>query len=179
MHPEALVEAIKFREKYLDPAARLRIVELGARDVNGTLRELFDRPPLWTYLGADLDPGPNVDVVLADPYVWPELIEAKRFDVVLASSVLEHVGRPWQWMRSIASILKYGGYCYILTHNTWEFHEHPRDCWRVWPDGMRELFDYAGFVTLASYVTGPDTIAIAKQPSQSQLMVAEAPAALL
>ena len=37
-----------------------RVVEVGSRDINGSIRELVDAD---TYVGIDLEEGPGVDVV--------------------------------------------------------------------------------------------------------------------
>ncbi len=47
----------------------LRILDVRSCDINGTYRPLFQNPN-WQYTGANVAPGPNVDIVLADPYRW-------------------------------------------------------------------------------------------------------------
>ena len=48
----------------------LSVLDVGSFDVNGTYRDLI--PDAWSYVGLDIRPGPNVDVVVADPYNWAE-----------------------------------------------------------------------------------------------------------
>lgn len=62
---------------------RKRVLELGSRDVNGSVRGLF---PGAFYLGVDSRPGPGVDLVAdAAKYETEEL-----FDLVVSTEVLEH-----------------------------------------------------------------------------------------
>ena len=74
MHPSSYDRMAEFCHDYL--AARrgetLTIVDLGSCDYNGSYRPIFAQKP-WRYLGVDLNPGKNVDLVLRDPYRWREL----------------------------------------------------------------------------------------------------------
>lgn len=45
---------------------------------------------------------------LNDP-VWPSLLEGKKFDVVVAADVLEHVYDPWWTLKAMKELLKEGG----------------------------------------------------------------------
>jgi SAM-dependent methyltransferase len=71
-------------------------------------------------------------------------IGAGAYDLLLAANVLEHVKRPWQWIREVARICKHGGYIVLVTPISWPYHAAPVDCWRVYPDGMRALLEDAG-----------------------------------
>jgi hypothetical protein len=87
-----------------------------------------------------------------------------QFDVVISGQCLEHVAMPWLWIKDLAAIAKPGALIWITAPNTWEYHAYPIDCWRVWPDGMRALFRYAGLECLDFFTTGNDTVGIGKQP---------------
>lgn len=159
MHPEARQEAELFAAT-LDRNKPLRILDVGSRDVNGSVRDLFARPP-WTYTGVDLESGKGVDIVIKESSHWLPLAP-KSYDVAISISVFEHVRRPWEWMRQFSYHVVENGIVYIATHNTWPFHEHPVDCWRVWPDGLREVFKYASIEPLNVYTRGNDTIGIGR-----------------
>lgn len=80
MHDEAKAFIMRTLER-LGP--RERVVELGSRNVNGSLRMLFAEA---YYLGVDLRPGPGVMVVAdAATYRPPALV-----DTVVCCEVLEH-----------------------------------------------------------------------------------------
>jgi len=61
------------------------VVDLGGRDVNGTVHGLFGSPPFVV----DIRPGVGVDVV-ADAADW---VPTREFDVVLCTEVFEHTPR--------------------------------------------------------------------------------------
>lgn len=64
---------------------RLRTaIELGAYNVNGSVRDLFPTVEQWT--GVDLRPGPSVDVVAPAEQYQP----ADPVDLVVCTEVLEH-----------------------------------------------------------------------------------------
>lgn len=138
----------------------LRIADVGSCDVNGTYRKLFERND-WQYVGFDMVQGPNVDVVLT-----PETLaeHAGQFDVVVSGQTLEHVPRPFQFVQQLASLLKPGGLLWVIAPNTFHFHEHPVDCWRVWPDGLRATFEDAGLDVVYCSKVGIDTFGLARKP---------------
>ena len=84
-----------FRRDYLEArrAEPLVVLDLGSQDINGSYRPLFAVPP-WKYVGVDLAAGPNVDVVLADPYDWRE-IDPESADVIVAGQTFEHTEFFW------------------------------------------------------------------------------------
>jgi len=78
MHPGAF----EFVRQFATNEA-IEIIEIGARNINGTVRPLF---PSAKYIGLDLNPGPCVDVVCdALEYVPDKLV-----DLVIAAEVFEH-----------------------------------------------------------------------------------------
>ena len=81
MHHEVREEVRRFVEKHVVAmGGDLRIADIGAYDVNGNLRGLFQRPG-WVYTGFDMASGPNVDAVLPSSHEWPNVPTA-GFDVV-------------------------------------------------------------------------------------------------
>ena len=163
MHSSAYQDAERFAKKYLNPESVLLIADIGSMDINGCLKPIFDKPPNWRYHGFDLEPGPNVDHVLPSLYEWHGFM-SNFYDCVLATQVIEHVAQPWTWFAEVVRFTKPGGLIYICSPNTWPFHEHPIDCWRVWPDGLRGLFEWAGAECVEAYKNGPDTTGIAMKP---------------
>jgi len=59
----------------------------------------------WHYLGIDLDPGPNVNIVLGDPYRWHQ-IKPASVDVIVSGQTFEHAEFFWPTRREIARALK-------------------------------------------------------------------------
>lgn len=91
-----------------EQAARLSprfVVEIGAYNVNGGVRHLF---PNCRYVGVDVRPGPDVDVV-ADGALWRPDAEP---DVVVCCETLEHV--PPEKQRAIVD----NAYGMLASHGT-------------------------------------------------------------
>lgn len=84
-----------------------RVLELGGRDVNGSVRPYF---PGAKYLSVDLAPGPGVDVV-ADATTYRP---TERYDAVVCCEVLEHVPDGDGFVATAWGALKPGGW-FILT----------------------------------------------------------------
>lgn len=83
MHPEAY-NWIKAQATTL---RKLDCVDLGGRNVNGSIRELFD-PASWT--AVDIADGPGVDVVANVTNWQPD----REWDLVCSTELLEHVAVP-------------------------------------------------------------------------------------
>ena len=160
MHPSCLVEAERFKHDYLASLPPfLSVGDVGSYDVNGSLRPVFSE---YVYTGLDVVSGPNVDVVLPDSYAW---LGVKQFDVVVSANTAEHVKRVWDWTRSLASILRPGGLLWMHSAGlSIGYHENPVDCWRMYPEGMRALLEYAGLEVLEAFYAPLDTIGIARKP---------------
>jgi len=99
-----------FRRRYLDPHATkpLVIVDLGSQDIRGSYRTIFDRPP-WRYVGVDIVPGKNVELVIRDPYNWREL-KSNSVDVLISGQTFEHTEFFWETAEEIQRILKPNGF---------------------------------------------------------------------
>ena len=150
MHPSSYDKMAAFRRDYLDAMRDkpLRIVDLGSGDFNGSYRALFERPP-WLYVGADLQAGDNVDVILRDPYHWREF-KSESVDVVISGQTFEHTEFFWETILEIARILKPQGLCCIIAPAAGPEHRFPLDCWRIFSDGFRALARHANLEVLYS-----------------------------
>ena len=151
MHISSYQKMTRFREQHLSrlEGQPLSIVDIGSQDVNGCYKPLFDHPS-WRYLGADLSPGKNVDIVLSDPHNWRELATAS-FDVVVTGQVFEHVEYVWCAILELQRILKPGGICCIIAPAGGFEHRYPVDCWRFYPDGFKALAKYANLDVIECY----------------------------
>jgi len=143
MHKSSLDKMLRFRSDYLDEKKneKLLILDLGSLDVNGSYREYFDIFS-WTYLGMDMSPGKNVDVVLNDPYYWKD-IKSDTVDVLISGQAFEHIEYFWISMLEIARVLKPGGLCCIIAPSGGPEHRYPVDCWRFYPDGFSVMARFA------------------------------------
>jgi SAM-dependent methyltransferase len=178
MHSSSFEKMKKFCEELVQKRAseRLRIMDLGSLDINGTYRSLFERKG-WQYTGLDLENGPNVDVVLTDPYKWRE-VGSRTVDVLISGQALEHVEHFWRTMLEVERVLKPGGLCCLIAPSSGFEHRHPVDCWRFYPDGFKALCNFLGFEPLSVYTQWEDrnypdgsdvwhdTVLIARKPKR-------------
>ena len=144
---ENMKEFVQSNFKNLDPKKKLRVLDVGSLDVNGTYRNLFDAN-LWVYEGLDMEHGNNVDFVPAAPYDWKEL-KSNTYDLVISGQALEHIEYPWKTFENIERVLKPSALCCIIAPSSGPEHKHPVDCWRFYPDGMNALSNYAKLETLS------------------------------
>jgi SAM-dependent methyltransferase len=116
------------------------VLDVGSYDVNGTFRPLIEELG-WHYTGLDIRQGPNVDIVVDDPYAWP--VPDDAYSVVICGNMLHNTAEPWRLIPEMVRVLTPGGMLAIVTH-TWgkpPSGKHPIDAWRFMPDGMQILFD--------------------------------------
>jgi len=115
------------------------ILEVGSYDVNGSLRRHVGSEV--NYVGLDFEPGPGVDIVVKPGAPFP--VENDHFDLVIASSALEHDPAFWVTFLEMCRKVKSGGYLYINVPSNGVVHRYPQDCWRFYPDAGRALASWA------------------------------------
>jgi len=138
MHDTAAAFGAAFFRCYADVLERARILEVGAGDVNGTLRGCA--PYGSKYTGIDLEAGPGVDIVLSDPYTYP--FEPETYDIVVSSSCLEHDQMFWLSFAEMCRVLRAGGFIYLNAPSNGKFHRYPTDNWRFYPDSGLALVSW-------------------------------------
>lgn len=87
----------------------LRILEIGSRNINGSLRDIPNLQDLigpYTWTGVDLTPGPNVDICCDFLDYFPE--DKTPFDIILCAEVLEHY-KAWPALLVKASLHMHEG----------------------------------------------------------------------
>ena len=155
MHDSAFEKAEVFRRAYLAAYedVPLTVLDVGAAVVaegHGSNRQAFENPN-WRYLGLDIEAGPNVDLVVADPYDWREVADASA-DVVTCSQVFEHTEFFWITILEIARALRPNGLALIVAPGSGPLHRYPVDCWRFYDDGLPALARWAELTVLESAV---------------------------
>lgn len=135
MHPSALEFGSLFFKTYCDDGKNLVIMDVGAQDVNGSLRDVS--PLASNYVGIDFVAGRGVDMILDDPYHLP--MEDASADVVVCSSVFEHSQFFWLLYLEVLRILKPNGLFYLNAPSNGYIHRYPVDCWRFYPDAGHAL----------------------------------------
>jgi SAM-dependent methyltransferase len=115
------------------------LLEIGSADVNGTLRD--QAPPGTHYIGADVEVGPGVDIVVAPSKPLP--IADETVDLAISTSVFEHDPFFWETFLDLLRVLRPGGYIYVNAPSNGAFHRHPTDQWRFYPDAGKCLVAWA------------------------------------
>jgi hypothetical protein len=97
-------QAYDFTERMLPKLGEIEhVLEVGSRNVNGSVRPLFANAT--SYTGIDILDGPGVDVVVTGYGYEP----AHKPSVVVCCEVLEHTEQALAIVRNAAAILKLGG----------------------------------------------------------------------
>lgn len=135
MHPSAMHNGALFFETYLGARPQALVLDIGAQDVNGSLRPLA--PAGARYVGLDFAAGRGVDLVLDDPYQLP--FADGMVDAVVSSSCFEHIEMFWLMFNEVLRVLKPDGLFYLNAPSNGEFHRYPVDCWRFYPDAAQAL----------------------------------------
>lgn len=97
MHTEAHDYVARFAT-----SAEVDVIEIGSRDINGTVRDLF---PNARYVGVDVVDGKGVDVV-ADAATWTP---KRKADIVVCCEVFEHTDAWQDIVANAAKMLRKGG----------------------------------------------------------------------
>lgn len=124
-----------------------KVIEVGAYDVNGSLRYQVELLKPAAYVGTDISSGPGVDVVCpAEKTVGH--FGRESFDAVVSTCVLEHT-QEWQAVVSnIKNLCKPGGVILLIVPSDWPYHGFPYDFWRYQKADIQEIFSDCRIETL-------------------------------
>jgi len=132
---------ITYLQKFLPKIPMKTVLEVGSRGESNAIgyRKYF---PDSEYVGSDLQPGENVDIV-QDLTLGTGDIPIDYFDLIICCSVFEHVSRPWLAAENLAKLSKTGGILYFSVPWIWRYHAYPNDYFRYSPSSFPILFpDY-------------------------------------
>ena len=134
----------KYAKEYFRP--NLRVLELGPGASPSALQMIVgDTSILWETAGIE---NTNRPTYVGTEYSFP--VESDVADIVIATNVMEHVRKPWVWIKELARICKPGGHVITINPVSWPYHEFPIDCWRAYPEGMMALYEDAGLKVITS-----------------------------
>lgn len=118
-------------------------LEVGSKDYGSTedLRAVFaEKGP---YIGVDMEPGAEVDLVLdlTDEFDRVDAaLSHARFGTIFCLSVLEHCRRPFRMAENLTRLLAAEGKLVVAAPFAFKYHAYPGDYWRFTHEGIRELF---------------------------------------
>ena len=91
------------------------VLEVGALDVNGTIRTNFERyEGSYQYTGIDYNEGKGVNVVISKDTDWEQL---DQYDLVVSTNALEHDPNFHRTIVNIHSHLRIGGMFWLQMPN--------------------------------------------------------------
>jgi SAM-dependent methyltransferase len=117
------------------------VVDVGGRNVNGSLRSHFEKTGS-RYICIDMEDGEGVDIVVppGDPFPF----DTATIDVVVSTSCFEHDPCFWLTFREMARVIRMGGIIYVNAPTKGNYHCHPGDNWRFYSDAGQALAYWSG-----------------------------------
>lgn len=129
-HKTQIDWCLKIKKDYPKYFTKKRVLDIGSLDINGNNKVLFKK---CEYIGVDVIPGKNVDVVSIAHQYNPD----KPFDVVLSTNALEHDMYYKLTLRKMVEVLKPTGLMFISAPYKW--HEHGTKKFRPKHSGTSQM----------------------------------------
>ncbi|ARF12378.1 methyltransferase [Klosneuvirus KNV1] len=139
MHDSSLIAGKLFAELY--GKSGMTVVDVGGRDVNGSLRSFFVERGM-KYICVDMETHPSVDVVVPPGEKLP--FDDSSIDLIVSTSCFEHDPCFWLTFKEMCRIVKLDGHIYINAPTHGEYHCYPGDNWRFYSDAGQALAYWAG-----------------------------------
>jgi SAM-dependent methyltransferase len=126
-------------------------------------------PHAAEFLGSDIAPGPDVDVV-ADAHRLSAAVGPERFDVIISCSTFEHLKYPALAAHELLKALKVGGVLFVQTHQSFPLHGYPSDYFRFSQEALAGLFGTTmGFEVKATNYDFPAKIVSRREPGTQDM----------
>lgn len=137
----SIFEFVAFQARCLPAGSD--VLDVGAGDA--PYRELFAAQRYVTLDHEETPHDRNVDLVGSAEAIPSD---ARRFDAIVCTQVLEHVPEPLQALREFHRVLRPSGRLIATVPFAWEEHELPHDYFRYTKPGIEHLLSASGFVEL-------------------------------
>ena len=117
-----------------------KVLEVGALDVNGSIRPLIESYSPKEYIGVDLVNGKGVDIVCPAEKLL-EKFEPESFDFLISTEMLEHVNDWRTVIHNFKTLVKPDGLLLLTTRSIgFPYHGYPYDFWRFQQEDMQNIF---------------------------------------
>jgi SAM-dependent methyltransferase len=131
------------------------VLEIGPDIIPSSLQLMVNNPNInWQTLnlavGEDTSRALNSQLTILAEHEYSYPIADDTYDVIISANVLEHVKKFWRWFDELKRIVKPGGYIITIAPISWPYHEAPVDCWRIYPEGIRALYEDTGLIDVLS-----------------------------
>lgn len=148
MHINSKLLFERYAVQLFDQGAK--VLEVGPDSFPSTYQSLAEARLGSSIEWHTLDMYDSPDLTYSNSREYSFDIPDETYDVVLSGQVIEHVEKPWRWVPELARVTKTGGLVITINPVSWGFHESPIDCWRIYPDGMRALYEESSIDVLSS-----------------------------
>ena len=140
------------------------VLEVGSRNVNGSLRSSVERWKPTTYIGLDIQKGEGVDFICKAEDIEKNFGK-DSFDVVISTELLEHV-RDWRKVISgVKRVCKSEGIILLTTRSYgYQYHGYPADFWRYELEDIKHIFSDCTILALATDLEVPGVFIKAQKP---------------
>lgn len=130
----------------------MKVLEIGGKGETIFFKTVNNPNIVWHTLDINLENADNIfnenHIISNKEYEYP--FENDTYDIVVSGNVIEHVKKIWIWTKELNRIIKPNGFIITINPVSWPFHLAPIDCWRIYPDGAKALFEDAKFTILHS-----------------------------
>jgi SAM-dependent methyltransferase len=138
MHANSKLLFKEYALNYFKP--NINVLEIGPDKFPSTYQRIVnDSSITWETL--DIYDSSELTYTALSEYTFP--IQDKAYDVILSGQVIEHIRKPWVWIKEVSRICKPEGIVITINPVSWPYHEAPIDCWRAYPEGMKALYEEA------------------------------------
>ena len=140
-------------------------MEVGSRNVNGSIRPFIMKYAPNNYVGIDYVSGDGVDLI-TDARLLVEKFGENIFDIVISTEMLEHAEDWRSVINGMKRVLKPNGLLIITTRSPgFGYHAYPYDYWRYTLEDFNEIFsDLEILVLERDDKTNPGVLMKARKP---------------
>ena len=141
-----------------------RVIEVGAQNIDGSLRPGIEALGPKEYIGIDLVMGRGVDEV-CDANDMLRRFGPESFDLLVSTEMIEHA-RDWRnVIANFKGVVRRGGFLLLTTRSPgFRVHNYPHDYWRFEPEDLRAVFSDFITIRLESDPGSPGAFLFATKP---------------